>query len=94
MDAGPVESARRNVTKLGLCVVHALILGWSATDTAQDPSGWTMADCRKNRLRNLNTLSANENRQIERKGNLGKRVRRRILTRAWGQYRLETRQHT
>jgi hypothetical protein len=94
MDAGPVESARRNVTKLGLCVVHALILGWSATDTAQGPSGWTMADYRKNRLRNLSTLSVNGNRQLERKGNLGKRVRRKISIRVLGQYRLKTRQHT
>jgi hypothetical protein len=62
MDAGPVESGRRNVTKLGLCAVHALILGWSAMDTARDPSGWTMAGDRKNKLQSLNTLSANGNR--------------------------------
>lgn len=94
MDAGPVESARRNVTKLGLCVVHALILGWSATDMVQNPSGWTTVDYRKNRLQNSSGLLVNGKRQIERTGNLGKCVRRWIVTRVWDRSRLETCQHT
>jgi hypothetical protein len=39
MDAGLVDSARRNVMRIALHVLHAPLLNWTATDMGQGLSG-------------------------------------------------------